>query len=221
MTELDQPQNVVNVLVFCDHFMKHIMGYVTPNQTAKTVAKFLWQGYISNFGAQAKLLSDWGANFESNFIRELCEVKGIQKVRTSPYHDQTNGQVEWVHQMLMCMIRKLGRDWKADWPKHLPTLVHAYNSTWPAITRYSLHYWMYSCQLHLPINFYFPTIRGMRKHQCVDHYITELCEWLWDAFKEALVQSMSKAERQMQHYNRKANAISLEPGDLVFAKASA
>ena len=38
--ELDQPQNMVNVLVFCDHFMKHIMAYMTPDQTAKTVAKF-------------------------------------------------------------------------------------------------------------------------------------------------------------------------------------
>ena len=53
--ELDEPPNVVSVLVFLDHFAKHIMAYVTPNQTAKTVAKFLWQGYILIFGALAKL----------------------------------------------------------------------------------------------------------------------------------------------------------------------
>ena len=56
--ELDQPPNVVNILVFYDHFTKHAMAYMTPNQTAKTVAKFLWQGYISIFGALAKLLSN-------------------------------------------------------------------------------------------------------------------------------------------------------------------
>ena len=33
------------------------------------------------------------------------------------------------------------------------------------------------------------------------------------------MQSTSKAERQKQHYSRKANAISLKPGDLVLAKA--
>ena len=33
---------VTNVLVFQDHFTKHIILYVTPNQTAKTVAKFLY-----------------------------------------------------------------------------------------------------------------------------------------------------------------------------------
>ena len=49
---------MVNVLVFCDQFTKYVMAYVIPDQTAKPVAKFLWQGYISIFGAQAKLLSD-------------------------------------------------------------------------------------------------------------------------------------------------------------------
>ena len=89
--KLDQPPNVVNVLVFCDHFMKHIMAFVTPNQPAKTVAKFLWQGYISIFLALDKLLSDQGAIFESSIMKELCELMGIWKVRTSPYHAQTNG----------------------------------------------------------------------------------------------------------------------------------
>ena len=56
--ELDQPTHVMNVLVLCDHFTRHIMAYVTPDQTAKPVAKFLWQGYILVFGVLAKLLSD-------------------------------------------------------------------------------------------------------------------------------------------------------------------
>ena len=42
MMELDQPPHVVNVLVFCDLFMRHTMAYVTPDQTAKALAKFLW-----------------------------------------------------------------------------------------------------------------------------------------------------------------------------------
>ena len=152
------------------------LWHITPDQTAKTVAKFLRQGYISIFGALAKLLSDWGAIFESNIIRELWQLMGIWEVRTSSYHAQTNGKVEQTQQMLMCMIGKLSRDWKADWPKHLSKLVHAYNSTRLAITRYSLHYVMYRHQLCLPIDLYFPTIRGMKKHQHVDHYIAELHE---------------------------------------------
>ena len=83
--ESDQHSHIVNVLAFCDHFTRHVMAYVTLDQTAKPVARFLWQGYILIFGTLAKLLSDQGANFESN-ISELCELMGIQKARTLPYH---------------------------------------------------------------------------------------------------------------------------------------
>ena len=46
---LDQPPCIVNVLICCDHFTRHVMVYVTLDQTAKTVARFLWQGYILIF----------------------------------------------------------------------------------------------------------------------------------------------------------------------------
>ena len=56
--ELDQPPHIVNVLVFCKHFMRHGMAYVTPDQMAKSVAKFLWQGCVLIFRAPVKLLND-------------------------------------------------------------------------------------------------------------------------------------------------------------------
>ena len=78
--EPNRPSKVTNILVFQDHFMKHIMAYVTPSQTTKTVAKFLYQGYISIFGALARLLSDCGVNFMRNIISEMCEILGMKKL---------------------------------------------------------------------------------------------------------------------------------------------
>ena len=63
-------------------------------------------------------------------------------------------------------------------------------------------------------------MRGTEKHQHLDYCIAELCDWLWEAFKEVQVQSTSEAERQKWYYDRKGSAISLEPGDLVLAKAN-
>ena len=42
MLEPNQLPRVANILVFQDHFTKHILTYVTPDQTAKTIAKFLY-----------------------------------------------------------------------------------------------------------------------------------------------------------------------------------
>ena len=72
--ELNQPPRVSNVLVFQDYFMKYDMVYVTPDQTAKTVTKFLYQGYISILGALTRVLSDWAANFMSSIIDKLCAL---------------------------------------------------------------------------------------------------------------------------------------------------
>ena len=76
--ELNKSPRVTNVMVFQDHFTKHILAYVTPDQTAKTFAKFLYGGYISIFGALARLLSDRCTSFTSSIIEELCKVLGIQ-----------------------------------------------------------------------------------------------------------------------------------------------
>ena len=76
--ELEKSPQVANVLVFQDHFTKYVLAYVTPNQTAKTITKFLYGGFISIFGRLARLLSDRGTSFTSSIILELCEILGIQ-----------------------------------------------------------------------------------------------------------------------------------------------
>ena len=76
--EPNQSPRVANILVFQDHFTKHVLAYVTPDQTVKTVAKFLYGGYISIIMAPARPLSDRGASFMSSIIEELCTILGIK-----------------------------------------------------------------------------------------------------------------------------------------------
>ena len=74
----NQSPRVTNILVFQDHFTKHVLVYMTPNQIVKTTAKFLYGGCISIFGATARLLSDIGASFMSSVIEEMCKILGIK-----------------------------------------------------------------------------------------------------------------------------------------------
>ena len=141
--ELSKSPKVANILVFQDYFTKYVLVYVTPIQTAKTVAKYLYQGYILIFGALARLLSDRGTNFMSSAINEMCKILGMKKLQTRPYHPQTNGLVKRSHQTVMRMIGKLGEDKKANWPGHLAEIEHTYNATCSAMTGYSLHYMMF------------------------------------------------------------------------------
>ena len=95
------------------------------------------------FGALARLLSDRGASFTSSVIEEMCKILGIKWLWTMSYHPQTNGLVERSHQTIMHMIGKLGEDKKANLPSHLAEIVHTYNATWSAVTRYNPHYLMF------------------------------------------------------------------------------
>ena len=79
----------------------------------------------------------------SSVIDEMCKIFGIKKLWTMPYHPQTNGLVERLHQTIMRMMGKVGKDKKADWPGHLAEIVHAYNATCFAVTGYSPHYLMF------------------------------------------------------------------------------
>ena len=197
--ELNQSPRVTNVLVFQDHFMKHAMAYVTPNQTAKMVAKILYQGYTSIFGAPARLLSEWGATFMSSIIDEMCMLLSMKELQTMLYHPQTNRLVERSPQTIMWMIGKLGEDKNGDWPGHLAEIVQAYNATWSAMTGYSLHYLMFECRPWLLVDFYFPTLTSTdvptrdtsAKH--VDEYVATVCHWLMATLWEAQAQSAAEA----------------------------
>ena len=79
--ELNKSPKVANVFVFQDHFMmKHVLAHVTPDKTAKTITRFLYQGYISIFRASARLLSDRGANFMNSVIDKMCKILSMKKL---------------------------------------------------------------------------------------------------------------------------------------------
>ena len=218
---------VTNALVFQDHFTKHMLAYMTPYQTGKIIAKFLYGGYISIFGVPAWLLSDRGASFTSSIIEELCKILGIKWLWTMPYYPQTNRLVERLHQMIMPMIGKLGKDKKANWLSHLVEIVHAYNATQSAVTGYSPHYLMFGHRPWLPINFVFPTIgsneaptrEAPAKH--VDVYIASVQDRLRTALQEVQAQSTVEACQQKWYYDRKIGTVNLKPGDSILVKADA
>ena len=89
--ELNKPPSIKNVLVITDHFTHYALAVMRKDQKAKTIAKVLYERFITVFGVPARLLSDWGANFTSVLVEELCTVFGIQKCWTITYHPQCNG----------------------------------------------------------------------------------------------------------------------------------
>ena len=62
-------------------------------------------------------------------ITALCKLLRIEKIRTTPYHLQTNGSAERVHQTLQRMIGKFDLEKHRKWPEHIGSVLIAYNAT--------------------------------------------------------------------------------------------
>ena len=204
-----------NVLVLQDHFSKYVVAYVVKDQTAHTTAKTLRIGYFRLFGAPAYIVSDQGKAFLGHVITHLCELYGVQKLRTSPYHAQTNGQVERMNQMIICMISKLEEDKKACWFEHLPELLMAYNATHSTVTGYSPYYLLFGRRPRIPVDYLFPTLRDSPHQTKMEVSVAAMQKRLKEAFAVARCLTSEEAAKQCRYYDCKAGAVALQPGDVV------
>ena len=132
--------NVENVLIVTNHFTRYAQAFPSKSQTALATAKSLWNNFILHYGFLAKIITDKGQNFKSELIENLCQVAGVKKLSTIPYHPQTNGQCEHFNSTFLNMLGTLTPKQKKDWKSHVPALVHAYNCTRNAATGSSPYY---------------------------------------------------------------------------------
>ncbi len=70
-------------------------------------------------GSPVAVLSDQGSNFLSRVMSCVYAKFGIQRIRTSPYHLESNGKLERLHSTLKAVIRK-SLDNRSDWPAVIP-----------------------------------------------------------------------------------------------------
>ena len=149
---------VKNVLVIVDHFTRYVQAFVTNNHTAHTTARVLYNNFFSVFGFPQKLMSDQGTEFTGDVIAAMCKLLGIEKIRTTLYHPQTNGSAERVHQTLQRMIGKLDPEKCRKWPEHIGSMLITYNATRSQVTGYSPYFLMFGWRPRLPVDLLFPTV---------------------------------------------------------------
>ena len=116
-------------------FSKYTEAYAIKNQKAETVADILVSNWICKFGEPEQLHTDQGKNFGSALIKQLCELYGIDKTRTTAYYPQGDGQVERYNKTMMNLVYALVNKDSSNWDKILKFAVAAYNGTVHEMTR--------------------------------------------------------------------------------------
>uniref|UniRef100_A0A3B1IZV0 Gypsy retrotransposon integrase-like protein 1 n=1 Tax=Astyanax mexicanus TaxID=7994 RepID=A0A3B1IZV0_ASTMX len=209
----DASNKSIDVLVVTDHFSRLAHAFVCKNQSAKQVARVLWDKYFCVYGFPERIHSDQGASFENQLISELLRISGIRKSHTTPYHPMGNGSVERFNRTLGNMIRALSPERKLNWPSQLQTLTFMYNCTVHETTGYAPFYLMFGRVPRLPIDVMF---KSVLHDPCVadyNKYVASLSKDLKEAMLIAQKHAEKEQSRHAEIYNRKVKGPSIEVND--------
>ena len=112
--------------------MKHIkfLWYsATKSIDERLTTLFLFNEVICKVGPVEQIMSDRGANFESNVFVHLCKLIGSKKVRSSAFHPAGNGGIEIVNKVIKPNLAKYVAESHDDWDICLGLAVNSYNNT--------------------------------------------------------------------------------------------
>lgn len=205
------------VLVMTDVFSKFTQAVPTGDQRACTVADILVKEWFYRFGVPARIHSDQGRSFEGALIQQLCDLYGIKKTRTTPYHPQGNGQCERFNRTLHGLLCTLPQSAKTDWPNYLPQLLFSYNTTIHQTTGECPHFLMFGQEPNLPVDFLLGRVTEPAPGTVMD-WIEEHQERLQVAFDGARERIRGAARLRKERHDQKSCSSPLEVGQLVYLK---
>ena len=96
--------------------------------TALTVSSAFIDTRVAAHGIPDSVLTDNGPQFASVYYQGIRGLLGIASNYTSPYHPQTNGQVERYNRTLVRQLRCYIAEHQKKWDSHLSLLTTAYNT---------------------------------------------------------------------------------------------
>ena len=193
-----------HIMVISDYFTKWTEAYAIPDQEAKTVAQKIVDEFVCRFGVPTIIHTDQGRNFEAKLFSEMCELLGVDKTRTTPYHPQSDGMVERLNRTLEDMLSHYVQKDQKNWDSILPQVMMAYRSSVHETTRCTPFKLMFGREVRLPIDLMFGQVPDHDTQMSTTDYARHLRDRLESVFEYARVHITSGQRRQKEYYDRKA-----------------
>ena len=203
------------ILTRCDYATRYPEAIPLPSTEASRIAKELVT-LFSRVGIPEEILTDQGTNFMSTLLQEIYRLLNISRIRTSPYHPQTDGLVERFNGTLKAMMRKFTAKNKRDWDEYLPYLLFAYREAPQESTGFSPFELLYGRRVRGPLD----VLREVwaeeesKKTTEVTHLI-QMRERLEEMACLVKANLQKAQRRQKRAYDEKVTVQSLEVGDEV------
>ena len=96
-----------------DAFTKWAEAFPLRSKEAEPIARILVEQLFTRFGPPLSLLSDMGREVDGRIMREVCQLFGVEKLRTMAYKPSTN-QVERFHRTMNSILAKTVSEHQRD-----------------------------------------------------------------------------------------------------------
>ncbi|KII71191.1 Retrovirus-related Pol polyprotein [Thelohanellus kitauei] len=115
-------------IIRIEQFSKWIEAFPVFGQTAENIVRCS-KTIVSRFGILKKLISDQGRQYESSIVINFCRELGIEKIRTSAYHPETNGLSERAAQTIKSKLRLMSEGEASNWNVFIPDILFSLRGT--------------------------------------------------------------------------------------------
>lgn len=139
-------------------------------------------------------------------IQQLCQLYGVEKTRTTPYHPQGNGQCERFN-------RTLPSEQKSNWPTYLQQLTFAYNTTVHQSTSEQPYFLMFGLEPQLPIDFLLGRVE--EPVHCPVHSWVQAHQKRLNVAHEGARKRMRMASQKRVEVRPQLEQASEQPGNVV------
>ncbi|XP_046396230.1 uncharacterized protein LOC124163401 [Ischnura elegans] len=182
-----------------------------PDQKAETIASAFVRRWILRFGVPVKVLTDQGANYMSDFFKKVCELMKISRLRSSPYHPESNGKVERVHRTIAGILSHYVNDKNSDWDTWVPYAVLCYNTKIHRSTGFSPHEIVFGHVMRSPFEYFEPTLG-----QFDNKYLQGLKEKLETLRSRCKINDARARRERAAVFNRGTKDVAYECGQYVY-----
>ena len=202
------------VVVMVDRFSRWVELAPIPDATASTVADVFVNCIILRHGCPVQLLSDRGSQFLSGMFHRLSERLGIQKIFTSAYHPQTNGQVERLNRYIAASLTTYINIHQTDWDDYLDAIAFAYRTSFIDSIGNTPFYLAHGRNPCLPTD----VLASSQSDLDTDtyQYGLTLTQKISDAYQSAKAHQDSSDLAQKCVYDARHHSVHFDIGSLVF-----
>ena len=115
----------IYALIIIDHFSKWPEIIALPDIRATTIAQAIFDTWVCRYGVMPRLHSDGAKNVDGEVMRQLCNVMGIKKSKSSRLHPEGDGISEAGVKQVKSIIRKYVDEHGRNWDLYLQSAAYA------------------------------------------------------------------------------------------------